>query len=132
MNVFVPLLIVVVAVCWFLVYTGRVAPTDLRLLLFVVVAMAAGAVFFLYTYVRAGRARAAEMRRVAEGLGWEFAEHFSVGDLQGVDRFQIFAGEAVRGAGGGAYAHCAGARGAWRRTFCAARSAAQRFSSLTS
>jgi len=28
MNVFVPLFIVVVAVCWFLVYTGRVAPTS--------------------------------------------------------------------------------------------------------
>jgi hypothetical protein len=55
MNVFVPLLIVVVAVCWFLVYTGRVAPTDPWLLLFVGGAMASGAVFFLYAYARAGR-----------------------------------------------------------------------------
>lgn len=83
MNVFVPLFIVVVAVCWFLVYTGRVAPTDRRLLLCIGGAMAAGAVFFLYAYVRAGHTRADAMRRLAE-------------------------------------------------TFCAARRAARRFSSLTS
>lgn len=99
MNVFVPLFIVVVSVCWFLVYTGRVGPTDPRLLLVVVVAVASGAVFFLYEYARAGRERADEMRRVAEGLGWEFAESLSVESLPGADRFQILAGEAVRGAG---------------------------------
>lgn len=99
MNVFVPLFIVVVASCWFLVYTGRVAPTDPRLLLSVGGAMASGAAFFLYAYARAGRARAGEMRRVAEGLGWEFAERLPVRTLPGADRFQIFGGEAVRGAG---------------------------------
>jgi hypothetical protein len=99
MNVFVPLFMVVVAVCWFLVYTGRVAPTDPRLLLSVGGAMAAGAVFFLYAYARAGRARADEMRRVAEELGWEFAERLPAGALPGADRFQIFAGEAAPGAG---------------------------------
>jgi hypothetical protein len=98
MNIFVPLFIVVVAACWFLVYTGRVAPTDPRLLLSVGGAMAAGAVFFLYTYARAGRARADAMRRVADGLGWEFAESLPVGALPGADTFQIFTGEAVRGA----------------------------------
>ena len=96
MNVFVPLFMVVVAVCWFLVYTGRVAPTDPRLLLSVAGALAAGAVFFLYMYAKAGRARADEMRRVAEGLGWEFAARLPVETLPGADRFQIFTGEAVR------------------------------------
>ncbi|HEU4597230.1 MAG TPA: hypothetical protein VFS10_19015 [Pyrinomonadaceae bacterium] len=99
MNVFVPLFIIVVAVCWFLVYTGRVAPTDPRLLLCVGGAVAGGAVFFLYVYARAGRERADAMRRVAEGLGWEFAERLPVGALPGADRFQIFTGEAVPGAG---------------------------------
>jgi len=99
MNVFVPLFIVVVAVCWFLVYTGRVAPTDPRLLLSVGGAVAAGAVFFLYAYVRAGRARADAMRCVADGLGWEFAERLPAGALPGAGRFQIFAGEAVPGVG---------------------------------
>jgi len=98
MNVFVPLFIVVAA-CWFLVYTGRVAPTDPRLLLSVGGAMAAGAVFFLYAYAKAGRTRADAMRRVAEGLGWEFAERLPVGALPGADTFQIFGGEAAPGAG---------------------------------
>lgn len=96
MNVFVPLFILVVAACWFLVYTGRVAPTDPRLLLSVGGAVASGAVFFLRAYARAGRERAEEMRRVAEGRGWEFSERLPVGALPGADTFQIFTGEAVR------------------------------------
>lgn len=99
MNVFVPLFIVVVAACWLLVYTGRVEPTDPRLLLTVAGAVAAGAVFFLYSYVKAGRTRAEAVRRVAEGLGWEFAESVPVETLPGADRFQIFTGEALRRAG---------------------------------
>jgi hypothetical protein len=99
MNVFVPLFVVVVAACWFLVYTGRVEPTDPRLLLAVGGAMASGAAFFLYTYARAGRERAGEMRRAAEGFGWEFAESLPVETLPGADEFEIFTGEAVRRAG---------------------------------
>lgn len=98
MNVVVPLFMLVVIVCWFLVATGRVAPTDPRLLASVGGAMAAGAAFFLYAYVRAGRERAAAMRRLAEEMGWEFAERAPLERLPGADSFQIFTGETV-GAG---------------------------------
>lgn len=97
MNIFVPLFVVAVAVCWFLVATGRVAPTDPRLLGAVVAATAAGAAFFLYTYAKAGRERARALRRVADELGWEFAERVPLETLPGAESFEIFTGRSEAG-----------------------------------
>jgi hypothetical protein len=58
-----------------------------------------GAVFFLYMYAKAGRERADALRRVAEEMGWEFAEALPVESLPGADRFQLFTGETVQRAG---------------------------------
>lgn len=100
LNIFVPLFMAVVAACWFLVATGRVSPTDPRLLAGVGVTLAAGAAVFLYAASKARRGRADEVRRLAVSRGWAFAESVPCETLPGFDRFEIFTGELLRGDGG--------------------------------